>query len=119
MTAAATLVYTSSQREDNAVRIARVAAAGRVQAARVAAARREAERRAHNLVIAEQVVAEWRAAGATVVGFKITLEDGGRWRPQVAIDAAAEFMASTECAYFDAWGLREDGAQAGETFGIW
>lgn len=112
------LAHTSSRADDNALRIARVAAASRLAAERVAAEARAAVARAHNLAIAEALVADWTAAGATEVGFKIWSDDGGKWRPVYLIAHAADFMAGlTEP--FDAWPLAADGSQVGEGFGAW
>ena len=84
---ASTLVYTS---QDTRARdaIARVKAASRIAAERSAAD----VRRARVLASTTGTVAAWRAAGAVVVGHKIDLEFGGKWRGTVAIDGAAEFM---------------------------
>lgn len=111
----ATLVHTSSREVKAAAGMARVLAAGRVKAARQAQEAREAARTAHNLGVAQAVVADWRAAGAERVGFKIWDEDA-KWRTTTSLEAAPAFMARLDC--FDAWALDAQGAQVGETFGV-
>jgi hypothetical protein len=91
-TTATRLVHTSSRDADNALRIARVLAAGRLAAQRqAAAARLERERRELHAVVTAWVE-EIRALGAVEVGCKITLSEGGKWRLFVPIDAAAAFL---------------------------
>lgn len=114
----ATLVYTSSRTEDNAVRIARVAAAGRVAAERKARAARDAARYESALLAAERWVAEIRADGAVEVAFKVCLSEGGKWRSRIAMGHAAAFIARTLVWEDDieAWGLTAAGETAGSMF---
>ena len=114
MTATATLVHTSSRTADNAVRIARVAAAGRVEAQRVAAARRKAAQHAHALAVATEWVEDVRAAGAVHIGHKWCMSDGGKWRGTVLIEHAAEFLARAWGEDIEAWGVDASGEYVGE-----
>jgi hypothetical protein len=91
-----TLVHTTCRANDNAVRIARVAAAGRVQDARLA-------RRAQ----AQAWVDELRAAGATVIGFKIC-DEMGKWRMRRTLEDAVDTLVSHWGGDVEAWGLNAE-----------
>jgi len=120
-----TLVFTSSRSNDNALRIARVAAASRIAAERAAReAKAEAERAAReavfeaDLVLAQAWVAEAVAAGATVIGHKICMAEGGKWRGLVSTDEAAGLIARAwrDEDSVEAWGLNDAGEYVGGTF---
>lgn len=104
MTATATLVHTSSRALDNADRIARVAAAGRVQAARIVAERRAAERAAYAREVATSWVEDIRAAGAVKVGFKIC-DDYGKHRLVATLADAVETLVRHYGEDVEAWGI--------------
>ena len=115
MTAAtATLVHTSSREAAARVSIARVAAAGRIEAARLAKEAREAREHAETLAAANAWVEELIAAGADRVGFKICFAEGGKWRTRMSIWAAAEFLARRDAGdEIEAWGLNQIGEYVG------
>lgn len=115
LTSSATLVHTSSRDEDNRLRMARVAAAARVQAERVAAAARLAERQARMESVAAEWVEDLRAAGAVTVGFKI-IDDMGKYRMQVPIEAAAGVLVVHAEDEVEAWGINYAGDYAGESW---
>jgi hypothetical protein len=115
MTATATLRFTSSRREDNAVRIARVAAAGRIAADRRYREERKAQQDARVLAAATSWVEDLRAAGAVQVGFKIC-DDWGKHRFRVAVEDAAQVCVSYAVEDVEAWGIRADGEFAGEVW---
>jgi hypothetical protein len=100
-----TLCHTSSREADNALRIARVAAAGRVQAAREA-------RTAAADTYAAQVVTSLRAEGAVTVGFKV-VNDFGKFRRVLPIDEAAWFVAATYGDEAEVWGINAAGEHTG------
>jgi len=127
-TATATLRYTSSTRLDNALRMARVAAAGRIAAERLAAeraaARRVAERAAgiaHNRTMAQAWVDQIAAAGAVEVGTKVCLAEGGKWRPVLTLDGAADALARwiADGDDVEAWGVRADGSNVEDVLAVW
>jgi hypothetical protein len=93
MTATATLVHSSSRTADNALRIARVAAAGRVAAERRAEDTRREAQYVGALASATEWVEDVRALGAVRIGHKICLADGGKWRGMIGVEEAAEFLA--------------------------
>lgn len=120
-----TLVFTSSRANDNALRIARVAAASRTAAERRVREAREAAARAAreacysaDLVLAQAWVDEAQAAGATMVGHKVCMAQGGKWRGVVSIADAAEFIARSwrDEDDVEAWGLNDAGEYVGGTF---
>jgi hypothetical protein len=109
MTATATrLVHTSSRAQDNRDRLARVAAAGRVEADRKARAAREAANRARRMGIATAWVAEVVADGGVRVGFKVC-DDFGKHRFAVDVADAAEVLVNLWGGDVEAWAVRADG----------
>jgi hypothetical protein len=117
MTASATLVHTSSRTADNALRVARVAAAGR-RAAERQAAERGIER---NRVQVQAWVDTLLAEGAVEVGTKVCLADGGKWRPTLETFAAAESIARwiADGDGVEAWGIDDAGLAVGEVLSVW
>lgn len=124
----ATIVHTSSRALDNSLRMARVAAAGRVAAERAAAERaaaREAAERAagvaHNRALAQAWVDQITAAGAVTVGVKVCLSEGGKYRSVLALDEAALDLAHWVARGDDveAWGVREDGTNVEDVLAVW
>ena len=113
-----TILYTSSRDADNAVRIARVAAAGRVQAARIAAEGRQAARFAQALASTTEWVEDIRALGAVKVGTKVCLAEGGKWRPVLALEDAADSIARWNARgdEVEAWGIDAAGEYVGEVW---
>jgi hypothetical protein len=116
MTATATLVHSSSRANDNAERIARVAAAGRIERARIAAEYRATVDRARAESVATQWVEDIRAAGAVRIGHKWCLSDGGKWRGTVLIEHAADFMARAWGEDIEAWGINAAGEYVGQVW---
>ena len=116
MAATSTLVHTSSRGADNALRIARVAAAGRVEAQRVAAAQRKAAEYGRAIAAATEWAEDMRAVGAVRIGFKWCQRDGGKWRGTVLIEHAAEFMANAWGEDIEAWGVDASGEYVGEVW---
>ena len=121
----ATLVHTSSREVATRDALARVAAAGRITDARKAdAARREAREAAvlaHNLIPATAWVDGVVAAGATLVGFKVCLAEGGKYRPTMSAEFAADFIARhvADGDEVEAWGLTDMGEYVGEVLSVW
>ena len=109
----ATLRYTSSRAADNAVRIARVAAAGRVAAQRVAAEAAKAAQHAHATTVAVEWVEDLRAAGAVTVGFKIC-DDMGKHRFRTTTQDAIGVLAHHWGGDVEAWGIDAAGEFVGE-----
>jgi len=109
----ATLIHSSSREADNAVRVARVAAAGRVQAARIAREHREAAERAKALTVASEWVEDLRAAGADRVGFKICTDEG-KFRLRATLADAVGILARHWGEDVEAWGLNSTGEFVGE-----
>jgi hypothetical protein len=107
-TSTATLVHTSSRKADNALRLARVAAAGRVAVERQAAEARKAARYAHAVDIALAWVEDIRAAGAVSVGFKIC-DDDGKHRFRTTLADAAGVLAHHAGEDVEAWGVTASG----------
>lgn len=107
----ATLIYstgTGSAREAALISIARVAAAGRVQADRIAReerARRERER-------VEAAAFNWidsiRRDGATQVGIK-HCSDFGKYRTVLTLSGALDYLTVHAGEDIEAWGVRPDG----------
>lgn len=118
MTATTTLVHTSSREADNALRIARVAAAGRIAAERAAREAADEARYASALAYYTDAVEDVRARGAVRIGHKICLADGGKWRGAVGVAEAAEFLARAMKWEDDveAWGISAAGEYVGGTF---
>ncbi len=113
MTATATLVHTSSRTDDNALRIARVAAAGRIERARIAAEYRATVQRAKAEAVAGTYVRDLIAAGAVEVGFKIC-DDMGKWRGRVVVGNAAPLLAAHWGEDVEAWGIDANGEYVGQ-----
>lgn len=112
-TSTATLRHTSSRQADNAVRIARVAAAGRIAADRAHREARVAAQDARVLVAASAWVEDLRALGAVQVGFKIC-DDWGKHRFRAPVADAARVLVAHSCEDVEAWGIRADGEFVGE-----
>ena len=117
-TATATLRYTSSTRLDNALRMARVAAAGRIAAERRAAVARVEADHARRVSYYVEWVEDARSQGAVRIGHKIWMADGGKWRGSVPVAEAAEFLARQMAWEEDveAWGIAADGEYVGRCF---
>lgn len=109
----ATLRFTSSRAADNAVRVARVAAAGRVAAQRVAIEARKAARHAQAVTVATAWVEDVRAAGAVSVGFKIC-DDMGKARFRTTTAEAVGVLAHHFGDDVEAWGIDAAGEFVGE-----
>src|SRR3954468_17029344 len=107
-TATATLVHTSSREADNAVRVARVAADGRVAAERRAVEARKAAVRAHATRVATAWADAVLAEGATFVGFKVC-DDYGKHRFIVAAEDAAGVLVNHWGEDVEAWGILPGG----------
>jgi hypothetical protein len=114
-TSTATLVHTSSRHEDNAVRIARVAAAGRVAAARVRAEQVRIETEAHATRVATEWIEDVRALGATVIGFKVC-DDYGKYRFRLSVEDATASLVSHWGADIEAWAVTAEGEYVGESW---
>lgn len=115
MTATATLVHTSSRAADNALRVARVAAAGRVateRAKRDQHARIRAARARHAAI-------EWMTAvtadGAVRVGFKIC-DDYGKHRFTTPLARSVDVLVHHAGGDVEAWGIRADGTYCGDVW---
>jgi hypothetical protein len=108
MTATATLVHTSSRKADNALRIARVAAATRIATERRKAEWAAGERYNRAIDSALSWVEDVRAEGAVAVGFKIC-DDDGKHRFRATLADAAQVLAMHAGEDVEAWGVREDG----------
>lgn len=115
MSSTATLVHTSSRAQDNADRIARVAAANRVRASRLAAERARVARERKARVIATAWAEDIRAAGAVEVGFKVC-DDLGKHRFRMDLADAVEFLTRNLNGDVEAWGITADGGFAGEVW---
>jgi hypothetical protein len=100
------LRYTSSREQDNRLRLARVAAAGRVQAARVAREARVNE-------AAAEFIAGLRGAGAVEVGFKVC-DESGKYRFRTTLDEAERYVRRHFGADMEAWGIDASGEFVGE-----
>jgi hypothetical protein len=108
MTTTAVLVHSSSRKADNALRVARVAAAGRVAAERVAEQARKAARYAAAVDTALAWVEDVRADGAVSVGFKIC-DDDGKHRFRTTLADAAGVLAHHAGEDVEAWGITASG----------
>jgi hypothetical protein len=112
-TATATLRYSSSREQDTRDAIARVSAAGRVEATRRIHEAREAAR----LVRATQVAVVWveslRSAGAVEVGFK-HCTDLGKHRFRASLADAVGYLARHGSEDIEAWGLDASNEFVGE-----
>lgn len=110
---AATIVHTSSREQETRDRIARVSAAGRVEATRRVREAREAAQR----VTATQTAVVWverlRMAGAVEVGFKICTDEG-KFRLRLPIDNAVGTLVNHWGEDVEAWGLTAAGEFVGE-----
>lgn len=106
-----TLVHTTRTGDEARVAIARVAAAGRVQAEREAAEAREAAALAHNAGGVQAWIDRIAAAGAMEIGTKVCLAEGGKWRPVLTLDGAAESIARWiyDGDEVEAWGITASG----------
>lgn len=111
----ATLIHTSSVASDNALRVARVAAAGRVRSERVAAARREAALRSAARESALGWVAEITRDGAVKVGFKIC-DETGKHRFITTLADAVHVLTVHAGEDVEAWGIRADGEYCAEVW---
>jgi hypothetical protein len=100
------------------VRIARVAAAGRVQAARIAAEGRREALFTASLASAAEWVEDVRALGAVKVGTKICLAEGGKWRPVLTLEHAADSIArwNAQGDEVEAWGIDAAGEFVGQVW---
>jgi hypothetical protein len=115
MTATATLVHTTSLDADNALRVARVAAAGRVQRARLAAEYRAVVERARAEAVVDTYLSDAERAGALKIGFKICLEEGGKLRYAEDLATARWTLVHYFGADMEAWGI----TASGEYVAIW
>ena len=125
MTATSILVHTSSRAQDNALRIAHVAAAGRRAAERMAA-ERAAERR-NQAILAERVAvypeaAAWvqtvREAGAIAIGYKVCT-DLGKYRFSADIDNALDTLLAHVGDDIEVWAIGPHGSLDVESYGWW
>jgi len=103
----ATIAYTSSRHQDALVGIARIAAAGRVQAARQAAEARRAEVQRTRRTLASIYVREAVKAGATRLGMKVCFEEGGKWRTSMTPDEALTMLPGVLGEDVEVWGLND------------
>jgi hypothetical protein len=108
-----TLRFSSSRAADNAVRIARVAAAGRIAADRRYREERKAAQDAQATVAAIEWVEDLRAAGAVTVGFKIC-DDHGKYRFRAPVADAVRVLVSYWGEDVEAWGVDAAGEYVGE-----
>jgi hypothetical protein len=97
------------------MRVARVAAAGRVQTERIRLEAEQAKRRAHAHAVATEWVEDLRAAGATVVGFKIC-GDLGKWRTRRTLEDAIDLLVSHWGGDVEAWGIDAENEFVGEVW---
>lgn len=116
MSSTATLVHTSSRALATRDAMARVAAASRIEADRKAAEARREAGIAHNRVMAQAWVDQIAAAGAVEIGTKVCLADGGKWRPVLLLDGAADSLARwiADGDDVEAWGVNAAGETVGE-----
>jgi hypothetical protein len=115
MSATSTLRYTSSRTEDNAVRIARVAAAGRVASERAKRDQLARIRKARATLAATKWVAAVVADGAERVGFKIC-DDYGKHRFVATPEHAVDVLVNNYGEDVEAWGIRADGEYCAEVW---
>lgn len=121
MTATATIRYTTRTGDDARLAIARVAAAGRVQAERLAAEARREAGIAHNRAGVQAWLDQAVAAGAVEVGTKVCLAEGGKWRPTLTLDGAVDALARwiADGDEVEAWGIDARGEYVGDVLGVW
>lgn len=112
----ATLVHTSCRAQDNADAMARVAAAGRVQADRLALRARIVREHRAAVASATAYVDGLRNAGAVKVGFKICHSEGGKSRFVKPIEDAVWTLAGYRGEDVEAWGLSAQGEHVGEVW---
>lgn len=97
---------------------ARIKAAGRISDERKIARARARAHRAQVNAYVDRLLADLRSSGAVRVGWKIVMDEGGKWRGTASIDDPwlHGTLASTYGADAEVWGIRADGSYCTEVF---